>query len=171
MGCALMTPTPIRGCPGDVVWDRRISVVLSTDGDRALVHCGRDRTSLPRLRGQTLPSTPHPPSWVAPRRDLRRPRSPRACASARSIDGVVYQVLSHPLDTPGPRTHLTSAERGIGERILAGWSQLAIARARGTSPRTVATIELLYRKVGVQSRAELMARAEVVLGVEDDVSS
>lgn len=88
------------------------------------------------------------------------------------IDGVLYHVVSHPLDAPPPRANLTSAEREIAERILAGWSQVAIAAARGTSPRTVAKqVELLYRKVGVQSRAELMARAEVVLGVEADPSS
>jgi len=84
------------------------------------------------------------------------------------IDGVVYKILSHPLEADAragaspplvlPGVSLTATDREIASRLLAGWSQAEVARARGTSPRTVAKqIEVLYRKVGVRSRAELAA--------------
>ena len=83
------------------------------------------------------------------------------------IDGVAYHVLSHPLDTVPPLVDLTRAEREIAARLVAGWSQAEIAAERGTSPRTVAKqVELLDRKVGVRSRAELLLRADEIVGTE-----
>lgn len=68
-------------------------------------------------------------------------------------------VLSFPL--PGYRLPdtLTAAERAVVELLLEGRSNANIASARGTSVRTVANqVASIFRKVGVTSRAELMAR-------------
>jgi DNA-binding CsgD family transcriptional regulator len=54
---------------------------------------------------------------------------------------------------------LTDAERRIVGQLLRGRSDREIARLRGTSPRTVANqLRTLFRKLGVSSRAELVAR-------------
>ena len=51
---------------------------------------------------------------------------------------------------------LTEAERDIVDRVLEGHSNAEIARARGTSARTVANqLAGVFRKLGVQSRSEL----------------
>ena len=53
---------------------------------------------------------------------------------------------------------LTAAEREVVGRALAGESNLEIARARGTSTRTVANqMATAYRKLGLGSRLELFA--------------
>ncbi len=60
---------------------------------------------------------------------------------------------------PATRARLTPSEEDIVERLLRGASNAAIARARGTSERTVANqLQRIYRKHGVFSRAELIAR-------------
>jgi DNA-binding CsgD family transcriptional regulator len=52
----------------------------------------------------------------------------------------------------------TAAERAILDYVRAGLSSSEIARARGTSPRTVANqLASMYRKTGVTSRHELIA--------------
>lgn len=54
---------------------------------------------------------------------------------------------------------LTPAERAVGELLLDGRSDAAIAAERGTSVRTVSKqAASLYRKLGVSSRRELWAR-------------
>jgi len=54
---------------------------------------------------------------------------------------------------------LTEAEGEVARGILAGRSNAQIARARGTSLRTVANqVAALFRKLGVGSRTELAAR-------------
>lgn len=51
---------------------------------------------------------------------------------------------------------LTSAEKEIVVHVLEGRSNAEIARARGTSARTVANqLAAVFRKLGVQSRSEL----------------
>ncbi len=51
---------------------------------------------------------------------------------------------------------LTEAERDIARRLCAGSSNREIARARGTSARTVANqVSKLLRKLGVGSRLEV----------------
>jgi DNA-binding CsgD family transcriptional regulator len=53
---------------------------------------------------------------------------------------------------------LTPGERAVAELVLRGQSTSEIARARGTSLRTVANqIAAIFRKVGVNSRRELFA--------------
>lgn len=54
---------------------------------------------------------------------------------------------------------LSRAERSITTDLLNGKPRAAIARERGTSPRTVATqITSIYQKLKVSSRRELVAR-------------
>ncbi len=54
---------------------------------------------------------------------------------------------------------LTRAEREVAADVIAGLSNVAIARRRRRSPRTVANqLASIYRKLGVGSRAELAAR-------------
>ena len=69
-----------------------------------------------------------------------------------------YVVLS--FDAPArSAAELTAAEREVVGHILEGRSNAEIARLRGTSVRTVANqVASLFRKLGVSSRAELVAR-------------
>jgi DNA-binding NarL/FixJ family response regulator len=54
---------------------------------------------------------------------------------------------------------LTSNERSIVSLVLRGKTNLAIARQRGTSPRTIANqLGRIYQKLGVHSRRELRVR-------------
>jgi DNA-binding NarL/FixJ family response regulator len=73
------------------------------------------------------------------------------------IGGEMLTVLSLPVhDDP---EKLTTAERAIVKRLLRGETNAAIARARGTSTRTVANqVAHVFRKLGVRSRRELAAR-------------
>lgn len=68
-------------------------------------------------------------------------------------DMVIFGV---PLGAARRAAALSPAERDVVAQILEGRSNADIARARGTSPRTVANqIQSLFRKLGVGSRAEL----------------
>jgi DNA-binding NarL/FixJ family response regulator len=66
------------------------------------------------------------------------------------------------IDVPEPDTagaSLTASERDIIARLLRGASNREIARARGTSERTVANqLQRIYRKHAVYSRTELVAQ-------------
>lgn len=75
------------------------------------------------------------------------------------IEGVEYVVLSHPILAPaGVMGGLSEAQRAIALGLLDGLSYRDLAARRGTSPRTVAKqVEGLYRRLGVASRAELVA--------------
>jgi DNA-binding NarL/FixJ family response regulator len=54
---------------------------------------------------------------------------------------------------------LTPAEQEVARGLLAGLSNVEIARLRGSSARTIANqVARLYSKLGVRSRAELAAR-------------
>lgn len=54
---------------------------------------------------------------------------------------------------------LTQVEMGIVSMIVEGHTNVAIARSRGTSPRTIANqLTVIYQKLGVQSRRELCVR-------------
>jgi DNA-binding CsgD family transcriptional regulator len=67
-------------------------------------------------------------------------------------------VVSFPVDAQTDDVVLTDAERAIAAAIREGQSNAAIARARGTSVRTVANqVAMLFRKLGVSSRVELIA--------------
>jgi DNA-binding NarL/FixJ family response regulator len=68
-------------------------------------------------------------------------------------------ILSFPTAAGEPFAALTPAEREVALALVAGWSNLAVAEARGTSVRTVANqVASLFRKLGVGSRAQLVAR-------------
>ena len=76
-------------------------------------------------------------------------------ASAHDLDLL---VVSYPLDAPTPDlSALTPAQHDV-TRLAAGClDDDAIARLRGTSPRTVARLlAQSYRKLGVGSRAQLI---------------
>lgn len=54
---------------------------------------------------------------------------------------------------------LTAAEDEVLALLLDGYNNAAIAKARGTSPRTAANqVASIFRKLGVASRAELAAK-------------
>jgi DNA-binding CsgD family transcriptional regulator len=83
---------------------------------------------------------------------------PDLSAATCVIDGVEYVVLSHPLDVAPLLEPLSSAQQDIARGLLADLSYREIAVRRGTSPRTVAKqVEGIYRRLGVSSRAELVA--------------
>jgi DNA-binding CsgD family transcriptional regulator len=66
-------------------------------------------------------------------------------------------VATRPASPELPAT-LTPSERDIVTRLIEGASNREIARARGTSERTVANqLKGVYRKLGVFSRSELGA--------------
>lgn len=60
-----------------------------------------------------------------------------------------------------PRTLLTGREYDIARRLAAGETRPAIAASLGLSTHTVATVcKRIHRKLGVRSRAELVARMQ-----------
>src|SRR5689334_6765354 len=89
---------------------------------------------------------------------MRLPAPPRGLAGVEIRRGEdSFVVLSFPVaqELSFP-PELTAAERRVVELVLAGASTSEIAKARGTSPRTVANqIQSVYRKLEVNSRAEL----------------
>lgn len=61
--------------------------------------------------------------------------------------------------TPGERSGLTTAERDVALAVARGLSNAKIAAERQASPRTIANqVAAIMRKLGVSSRAELVAR-------------
>jgi DNA-binding NarL/FixJ family response regulator len=86
----------------------------------------------------------HPPRGLAARR-------------ARSI-AADFLVFTCPVAYSALPPCLTAAEQAIVLQLVAGSSQRAIARARGTSVRTVANqVASVFRKLRVCSRVELFA--------------
>ncbi len=76
------------------------------------------------------------------------------------IDGERLAVLSYPLAAPPDLAALTPAEREVVQGLLAGRSNAEIARARGTSVRTVANqVGCIFQKLGLGSRRELASFA------------
>jgi DNA-binding NarL/FixJ family response regulator len=89
----------------------------------------------------------------------RKPRPADLKASTVQVGKGKYLLLSFPRTSATP-DELTPAERQVALAALAGLSNAAIARLRGSSPRTVANqLAKLFRKLGVSSRAELAACA------------
>jgi len=67
-------------------------------------------------------------------------------------------VISLPAELADALDALTDAERAVAADAIAGLSNAAIGKKRKRSPRTVANqLASLYRKLGVGSRAELVA--------------
>jgi DNA-binding NarL/FixJ family response regulator len=74
-------------------------------------------------------------------------------------EGGERLVLSFPLRPARWPECLTQAERAVAELVLEGASNAAIAKARGTSARTVANqVATIFRKLEISSRVELAAR-------------
>jgi DNA-binding CsgD family transcriptional regulator len=72
------------------------------------------------------------------------------------LGGHEFAVISVHVHVPDGAA-LTRAERETAELLARGMTNREIARARGTSTNTVANqIKSVFRKLGVQSRAELV---------------
>lgn len=82
---------------------------------------------------------------------------PRGMTFAECGDHGNVVVFSFPIAASEPK--LTDAEREIALLIMGGATNAAIAETRGCAVRTVCNqIQSLFRKLGVRSRAELVAR-------------
>jgi DNA-binding NarL/FixJ family response regulator len=80
------------------------------------------------------------------------------------VDGEDFAVFQWSADEPALDA-LTAAEREVLDRIVAGDSNAAIARARATSVRTVANqVASLLRKLGAGSRYDLIRRVGAQAG-------
>jgi DNA-binding CsgD family transcriptional regulator len=80
----------------------------------------------------------------------------------------VGDVIVISADTPVFPTELSDSERAVARALIAGSSNAEIARVRGTSVKTVANqLYAMYRKLGVSTREELVARLVDV----DDVAT
>lgn len=92
----------------------------------------------------------------------RRAVPPGLTVDLIEVGGQALVVVSHPLDpsTQGVGIEaLPAAMRAVAALALEGLDNAAIAKRRGTSVRTVAKqLEAIYRRLGVGSRRELMAR-------------
>jgi DNA-binding CsgD family transcriptional regulator len=85
------------------------------------------------------------------------PLTPRELDAFRLDDELVVLVLGD--DGPHADPRLTPAERDLVARCAEGASNAEIAKARGTSVRTVANqMARLIEKVGATSRVDLVAR-------------
>ncbi len=90
---------------------------------------------------------------------LGKPSDPAPRSVTFHVGSHEFAVISFPVAPARLPAGLTDAERAIATAILAGASTAEIAGRRGTSPRTVANqLAAIYRKLGVQSRAEFAAR-------------
>jgi DNA-binding CsgD family transcriptional regulator len=69
------------------------------------------------------------------------------------VDDVI--VISAPL--PRLPAILTESERAVARALLTGCSNAEIARARGTSRKTISNqLSMMYRKLGVENRERLV---------------
>lgn len=77
------------------------------------------------------------------------------------LGGVELQVFSHALPSatpPDPLAPLSPALREVARLAADGLDNAGIARARGTSQRTIAKqLESVYERLGVDSRVGLAA--------------
>jgi len=87
-------------------------------------------------------------------------RTPAKTRSAQfRFAGRDFLVVSLAGDEPDLLATVSPAERDVALGVLCGRSNAEIARARGTSPRTIAKqVASLFRRLGVGSRAELVGR-------------
>jgi DNA-binding CsgD family transcriptional regulator len=76
------------------------------------------------------------------------------------VGGRTLLIASHPITgDAGALGGLTGAQRHVILLAAEGLTNDEIARVRGTTTRTVAKLlELAYRRLGVHSRAEAVAR-------------
>ncbi len=85
---------------------------------------------------------------------------PRGLSATRFKVGTQdVAVLSFPVPEYQLPDSLTNAERDVVDMLLRGHSNAEIGEHRGTSVRTVANqVAAVFRKLGVTSRAALMAK-------------
>jgi DNA-binding CsgD family transcriptional regulator len=75
------------------------------------------------------------------------------------VDGTRFVLFEWSAGAQAEPLGLTPAEREVLAHLVRGDSNAAIAEARRTRTRTVANqIAAIFRKLGVHSRAELIAR-------------
>jgi DNA-binding NarL/FixJ family response regulator len=88
--------------------------------------------------------------------------SDRACTFRLTHEGREFLVLSEPL-RPAPTKVLSPAELDVARAIVRGASNAQIARARGTSVRTVAKqVASILSRLGVTSRTQVAAKLALV---------
>lgn len=86
-------------------------------------------------------------------------RAGSATVKSLTIGGVRAVLIEVPVDGLDLPDTLTSSEREVVQLVAQGLSNEEIAAARGRSARTVANqLAAVYRKLGVFSRTELLAR-------------
>jgi DNA-binding NarL/FixJ family response regulator len=99
------------------------------------------------------------PGAVLGPEDGSRAAAPRHLTATRvRYGGGEHLVLTYPVPGWSLPSCLSSSEQQIVFELIAGKSQHAIARGRGTAVRTVANqVASIYRKLKVHSRVELFA--------------
>jgi len=91
--------------------------------------------------------------------DFFAPRSLRAHVAEIAVGNETLLVGSMPLLDETKLVGLSPAERHVLALVIAGSTDHDIAKRRSTSARTVANqVQALFRKFGVRSRGELVAR-------------
>jgi DNA-binding CsgD family transcriptional regulator len=76
--------------------------------------------------------------------------------SQHEVGDLVFATIG--VEAPEGLARLSQAERVIAQHVLRGLSDKQIARARGTSPRTIANqLRRIFEEFGVNTRAELAA--------------
>ena len=89
------------------------------------------------------------------------------------VGGDDLAVVGISIDDSPPLDGLTEAEKDVALRLLRGQSNAEIAQHRGTKLRTVANqVGSIFRKIGVSSRAELVAWSmHARVGLTDQVGA
>jgi DNA-binding CsgD family transcriptional regulator len=95
---------------------------------------------------------------VAVFRTITRPPAGARVTRINSRLLLISVPVSPALESPEAAV-LTKAERAVVDLALGGHSNAEIARRRRSSPRTVASqLAAAYRKLGIGSRRELVAK-------------
>ncbi len=115
----------------------------------------------------TVPARPVLSSWMGVRR--MGDKQPTKVLFFES-SGVQLAAFEVPLRIPAHLVaDLTDAERDVCACIVAGDGYAAIATRRGTSVRTVANqVQVVFRKLGVSTRNELVALTAAHPETDDD---
>lgn len=92
-------------------------------------------------------------------------------AATFELAGEELAVISIPISAGSAFPDLTRAEREVAQLALSGQSNAEIAASRGTSINTVENqVASVFRKLGVESRAELATLASQRSGSSGDES-
>jgi len=86
-------------------------------------------------------------------------KTPGVVVTPVQVGGVRGLLIDLPVDELDLPDTLTAAEREVVQLVAQGLSNEEIGTLRGRSARTIANqLAAVYRKVGVFSRTELLAR-------------